>query len=82
MVWLTILGTVTHERYCLIVGPRTIVSALNMFYLKFDLRAVSHYIYMSLTFLIGIESKTIIFGRDFMQHSDITDGKNQGPENV
>lgn len=78
MVWLTTLGTVTHERYCLIVGPRTIVSALNMFYLtkKFDLRAVSCYIYKEsdIPHRDGVKDHHI-WKRFYATFLDITDGK-------
>lgn len=85
MVWLTILGTVTHGRYCLIVGSRTIISALNMFYLakKFDLRAVSHYIYKESDISHRDRVKDHhMWKRFYGAFLDITDEKNWGPENA
>lgn len=85
MVWLTILGTVTHGRYFLIVGPQTIISALSMFYLakKFDLRAVSHYTYKESDISHRDRVKDHhIWKRFYGTFLDITDEKNQGPEKV
>lgn len=85
MVWLTILGIVTHGRYCLRVGPWTIISALNMFYLakKFDLRAVSRYIYKESDISHRDRVKDHhIWKRFYGTFLDIIDEKNQGPENV